>query len=248
MSGRTSTEIRLHWLAQSLAWGRPDAPPLAFVDVDLRDRPDHPDKRFNLTVEAGTFVVAIGDEGSGVGDLGRFALGLSSPISGRAEVFGAPMAEMPYYDLLLFRRRIGYHPAGDGLLQNLSLRDNVALPLRFASDHRLSEVDGRVGELMDDFHLRAVAAQRPAASNEEDRRRAAMARAIALDPDLVVLETPFDGLTGRASQDLIDRVSRRDDGTRRAVFAAVQDLVPSVRRMVDRVVKVVDGAAVEERP
>ena len=248
MSGRTSTEIRLHWLAQSLAWGRPDAPPLVFVDVDLRDRPDHPDKRFNLTVEPGTIVVAIGDEDSGVGDMGGFALGLTAPLSGRAEVFGAPIGAMPYYDLLLFRRRIGYHPAGDGLLQNLSLRDNVALPLRFASDHRLSEVDGRVSELMEDFHLRAVAAQRPAASNEEDRRRAAMARAIALDPDLVVLETPFDGLTGRASQDLIDRVSRRDDGTRRAVFATVQDLVPSVRRMVDRVVKVVDGAAVEERP
>lgn len=248
MSARTSTEIRLQWLAQSLAWGRPDAPPLVFGAIDLRDRPDHPDHRLDVTVQAGTVVVAIGDEDSGVGDLGGYALGLRTPISGYAEVFGARIATMPYYDLLLFRRRIGYHPVGDGLLQNLTLRDNVALPLRFASDHRLAEVEGRVAELLEDFHLRAVADQRPAAVNEEDRRRAAMARAVALDPDLVVLEAPFDGLTGRAAQDLLDRVTRRDDGTRRAVFATVQDLVPSVRRMVDRVIKVVDGAAVEEQP
>jgi ABC-type transporter Mla maintaining outer membrane lipid asymmetry ATPase subunit MlaF len=248
VSARTSTEIRLQWLAQSLAWGRPDAPPLVYAAIDLRDRPDHPDKRFDLTVEAGTVVAAIGDEDSGVMDLGAFALGLQTPLTGRAEVFGAQIAAIPYYDLLLFRRRIGYHPAGDGLLQNLSLRDNIALPLRFASDHRLAEVEGRVAELLDDFHLRAAALLRPAAANEEDRRRAAMARAIALDPDLVVLEAPFDGLTGRASQDLLDRVTRRDDGTRRAVFLTAQDLVPSVRKLVDRVIKVVDGAAVEEQP
>lgn len=248
MSGRTSTEIRAAWLAQSQHWGRPDAAPLVFTDIDLRDRPDHPDHRFDLIVAPGTVVVAIGDEDSGVGDLGGFALGLQRPLTGRAEVFGAPIGQLPYYDLLLFRRRIGYHPVGDGLLQNLTLRDNVALPLRFASDHRMAEVDHRVNLLMDDFRLRAVAGLRPAAANEEDRRRAAVARALALDPDLVVLEAPFDGLTGRAAQDLLDKVSRRDDGSRRAVFVTVQDLVPSVRKMVDRVIKVVDGSAVEEAP
>ncbi len=248
MSPRTSQEVRAGWMAQALKWGRPDAPPLAFIGIDLRDRPDHPDHRFDLTVAPGTTVVAIGDEDSGVGDLGGLALGLRQPLSGRAEVFGARIGQLPYYDLLLFRRRIGYHPVGDGLLQNLTLRDNVALPLRFASDHRQTEVDDRVNRLMDDFRLRAVAGLRPAAANEEDCRRAATARALALDPDLVVLEAPFDGLTGRAAQDLLDKVSRRDDGSRRAVFATVQDLVPSVRRMVDRLIKVADGSAVEEKP
>jgi len=236
------------WLSQALSFGREGAPPLVYAGLDLRDRPDHPDRRFDLTVRQGTTVAVVGDEASGVGDLGAYALGLRQPISGRVEVFGAPVGAMQYYDLLLFRRRIGYHPLGDGLLQNLALRDNVALPLRFASDHRLAEVDGRVGELMDSFRLRSVATLRPAQANEEDRRRAALARAVALDPDLVVLEAPFDGLTGRAAQDILEKVSRRDDGSRRAVFVTAQDLVPSVRRLVDRVVKVVDGAAVEEAP
>ena len=83
MSGRTSQEIRAAWLASALHWGRPDAPPLAYTALDLRDRPDHPGHRFDLTVESGTAVVAIGDEDSGVGDLGGYALGLRRPISGR---------------------------------------------------------------------------------------------------------------------------------------------------------------------
>lgn len=246
MPPATVRTARTTWLTQAMTFGLATAPPLVFRDVDLKERPDHPDKRFQLTVEAGTVVVAIGDEDSGVGDLGGWALGLRRPPSGRVEVFGAPIGALPYYDLLLFRRRIGYHPVGDGLLQNLTLRDNVALPLRFASDHRQAEVDGRVNLLMDDFRLRSVALLRPAQANEEDRRRTALARAVALDPDLVVLEAPFDGLTSRAGQDLLDRVSRRVDGSRRAVFATVQDLVPSVRKTVQRVIKVADGAAVEE--
>ncbi len=248
MNPPTTRSSRVTWLQQAMTFGTDAAPPLVFRDVDLRERPDHPEQRFQLTVQAGTVVVAIGDEDSGVGDLGAWALGLRRPPLGRVEVFGAPIGALPYYDLLLFRRRIGYHPVGDGLLQNLSLRDNVALPLRFASDHRQAEVDGRVNQLMDDFRLRAVATMRPAQANEEDRRRAALARAVALDPELVVLEAPFDGLTSRAAQDLLDRVSRRADGARRAVFATVQDLVPSVRKTVQRVIKVADGAAVEEAP
>ncbi len=248
MSLFDTRRTRASWYLKALSLGSESAPPLVFRDVDLKERPDHPAQRFNLTITKGTVVVAVGDEDSGVLDLGPWALGLGHPPAGRIEVFGAPIGALPYYDLLLFRRRVGYHPAGDGLLQNLTLRDNVALPLRFASDHRLAEVDGRVAQLLEDFRLRSVASLRPAQANEEDRRRAALARAVALDPDLVVLEVPFDGLTSRAAQDALDKVSRREDGTRRAVFATVQDLVPSVRKTVQRVIKVADGAAVEEAP
>lgn len=224
----------------------PGAPPLAYRDVDLLGRPERPDRRFTLTVEPEAVVAAIGDEGSGIETLGQLALGLLAPTAGSVAVFGLPIAALPYYDLLVFRRRVGYLPAGDGLLQNLSLKDNVALPVRFATDHRLREVEARVTRLIDDFRLRAAAATRPAQASEEDRRRAAAARAVALDPRLVVLEEPFDGLAGRVAVELLDRVIRRDDGGRRAVLLTSHDLTPSVRTLVTRTVRVVDGAAMEE--
>lgn len=223
------------------------APPLAYRDVDLLDRPHRPDRRFSLVIEAGAVVAAIGDEGSGIGTLGGLALGLLMPTCGTVEVFGVPIARLPYYDLLAFRRRLGYAPQGDGLLQNLTLKDNVALPVRFATDHRLREVEARVAQLMDDFRLRAIATLRPAQANEEDRRRAALARAAALNPKLVVLELPFVGLTSRAATDLLEKVIRCDDGSRRAVLLTSRDLTPSVRGLVTRAVRVVDGMAVEDK-
>jgi phospholipid/cholesterol/gamma-HCH transport system ATP-binding protein len=223
------------------------APPLVYRDVDLLDRPDRPDRRFNLTIEPATVVAVIGDEGSGVEALGSLALGLRAPAAGSVEVFGLPIADLPYYDLLVFRRRLGYLPQGDGLMQNLSLRDNVALPVRFATDHRVREVDAKVAQLVEDFRLRAIAGLRPAQATEEDRRRAAAARAVALNPRLVVLELPFVGLTSRAATDLLDRVSRCDDGSRRAVLLTSRDLTPSVRGLVTRAVRVVDGVATEDK-
>ncbi|MGA2384540.1 MAG: ATP-binding cassette domain-containing protein [Gemmatimonadales bacterium] len=220
------------------------APPLAYRDVALLGRPD---RLFNLTLQAGEVVAAVGEEDSGIETLGTLALGLATPASGTVEVFGLPIGELSYYDLLVFRRRLGYLPQGDGLLQNLSLRDNVALPVRFATDHRLREVDAKVTQLIEDFRLRPIAGLRPAQANEEDRRRAAAARAVALNPKLVVLELPFVGLTARATMDLLERVSRSEDGGRRAVLLTSRDLTPSVRGLISRAVRVVDGVAVEDK-
>ena len=219
------------------------ARPLVYRDVALLGRPD---RLFNLALQAGEVVAAIGEENSGIEALGPLALGLASPASGAVEVFGLPIGRLSYYDLLVFRRRLGYLPQGDGLMQNLSLRDNVALPVRFATDHRLREVDVKVAQLIEDFRLRAIAGLRPAQANEEDRRRAAAARAIALNPKLVVLELPFVGLTSRSAMDLLERVSRSEDGGRRTVLLTSRDLTPSVRGLVSRAVRVVDGVASED--
>jgi ABC-type sulfate/molybdate transport systems ATPase subunit len=219
--------------------------PLVFRDVDVREHPDHPANRFNIAVEPGQVVLCLGDEDSGVGDLGRFVLGLENPPAGRVLVFGTAIADLDYDAQLVFRRRLGYTQSGDGLLQNQSLRNNIALPLQYASDHRLVEVAGRIDRLVAEFELGDVADRRPAQVNEEDRRRAALARAIALDPELLVMEAPFDGLTGRAARFLLERVLRREDGSARAVFITAQDVTPAVGSMITRTVLLVDGVAVE---
>lgn len=236
---------RASFLARAIELGVGGAPPLEFRAVDLRERPDHPDHRFQLVVEPGLLIAAVGDEDSGVGDLGKFAMGLARPPSGAVLAFGTAIADLEYDDQLLYRRRVGYAPVGDGLLQNLSLRGNVSLPLAYASDHRAAEVQERTDELMTHFGITDVGALRPAQANEEDRRRAAVARAVALDPELLVLEAPFDGLTGRAARVLLEQALLRSDGTTRAMLITAQDIVPLVQPMLHRVVHVMDGLAVE---
>ena len=237
--------IRASYLAEAYSMGVEGAPPLVFQHVDLRERPDHPDHRLELALQAGAVTAVVGDEDSGVGDLGKYALGLDFPPSGGVLVFGSNMVDMSYQQRLVYRRRIGYVQAGDGLLQNLTLRANISLPLAYASDHRVKEVTARVEELLQQLKLEDVADARPAAVNEELRRRAAAARAIALDPELLVMEAPFDGLTGRAAHDLLWKVRHRRDGAPRTILIAAQDIGPHVVPLLDRKVHLDDGLAVE---
>lgn len=228
----------------------PGAPPLLFENLAIggRDPSRRSGGRFNLLVEEGAVVAAIGDEDSGVGELGSYALALKPLAAGRVEALGVPLATLKRKELLVFRRRIGFLPSGDGLLQNLTLRDNIALPLRYASDRRLRQVEEHLERLLEKFGLAPAAALRPAQANEEERRRAAFARAIALDPPLVVLEQPFDGLTARVAVDLMRTAIRSGGGEgRRTVFLTAQDLAPSVLPLMSRVVLVTDGQAVEQQ-
>jgi len=245
MSGGRVSEQRASYLVEAYAMGIPGAAPVWFKTVDLRERPNNPDARFELAIQPETLTAVIGDEDSGIGDLGKMILGLTTPPSGEVQVFGTVIANLSYQKQLLFRRRLGYLMVGDGLLQNLSLRGNIGLPLSFASDHRVKEVLARVAEVIELFQLGDVADMRPAAVNEEDRRRAALARAIALDPELLVLESPFDGLTSRASSDLLERVRYRRDGTPRTIFLTAQDIGQHVLLLMNRVVHVAGGLAVE---
>lgn len=236
---------RASYLAKAYDLGVEGAPPLEFKGVDLIEKPDHPDHRVELSIEPGSVTAIIGDEDSGVGDIGHFALGFDRPPSGEILVFGTAIATLPYDKLLMFRRRLGYLQVGDGLLQNLNLRANIGLPLQYASDHRVKEVTTRVDELLLSFRLDHVADKRPAQANEEERRRSAVARAVSLDPELLILEAPFDGLTSRAGKELLEDVRTRSGGTPRTVVITAQDLGPAVRPLIGRVVRLVDGLAVE---
>jgi ABC-type transporter Mla maintaining outer membrane lipid asymmetry ATPase subunit MlaF len=197
----------------------------------------------DLQVPARRTVCVLGDEASGVGQLGRLVLGLERPAKGRVLVLGEDLGAMPRGQALAFRRRLGYLPAGDGLLQNLSLYDNIALPLRFGSERSEADIQGRIRVILTMLRLQPVAYLRPAQVNEEDRRRAALARALAFDPDVVILEQPFDGLTHRSAAELLEiaRGGESAEGARRTVFITGQSLPEMLRPRVDLLYRLAHG-------
>ncbi|MBI3981469.1 MAG: ATP-binding cassette domain-containing protein [Gemmatimonadetes bacterium] len=189
----------------------------------------------DLAVPPNQVVVVSGPEDSGVGSLARFALGLEQPQAGRALVLDTEISRLPRAAALAFRRRVGYLPAGDGLLQNLTLHDNIALPLRFGTGLHEHDIEGRIRIILTMMHLTVVAMSRPAQVNEEQRRRAALARAVVFDPELVLMEQPFDGLTDRAAAELLEvaRGGVAAGGSRRTVLITGQDLPHLLRARVD---------------
>jgi len=218
--------------------------PLLFEGVPLGRREAAP---LTLAVPAHAAVALLGDEDSGLGRLGGYALGLERPPGGRATVFGTTIADLPERERLAFRRRVGYLPAGDGLLQNLSLRNNVALPLRFGSEASPKEIDGRVNVMLVAARVTSAANLRPAQANDEERRRAAFARALAFDPALLILEQPFDGLTARTSAELLElaRGGESAEGARRTILITGQELPPGLHRRVEHVYRRTRAGALE---
>jgi ABC-type transporter Mla maintaining outer membrane lipid asymmetry ATPase subunit MlaF len=208
--------------------------PLVFAEVPLSARYPAP---LDLEVAEHQTVALLGEEDSGLGALGGYALGLEQPATGSVRVFGTVIADLPERPRLAFRHRVGYLPAGDGLLQNLSLRDNVALPLRFGSDASVREIEGRVNVLLAAVRLISVAGVRPNRANEEERRRAALARAVAFDPALLILEQPFDGLTARAAAELLElaRGGETAQGARRTILITGQELPVALHRRMDHI-------------
>ena len=198
---------------------------------------------FGLEILRHETVVVVGDENSGVDSLAAIALGLEPVVAGNALAFGVEIGQLSRREQLAFRRRLGYLPSGDGLLSNLSLRDNIRLPLRFGSNYKPDEIEGRVDVILALLRLTRVALERPAQANEEQRRRAALGRALAFDPELVLLEQPFDGLTDRVAAELLEiaRGGETGAGGRRTLFITAQDIPMLLRNRVERVVHVAEG-------
>lgn len=223
-------EVPLGWVARNTWGGAPAAS--SSIDGPL-----------SLEVAAHQTVAVLGDEASGVDTLATLAMGLETPAAGEVRTLGTVITSLPRTAQLAFRRRVGYLPAGDGLMQNLSLRDNIELPLRFGSDFRPRDIEGRVDVIVAQLRLSRVAHLRPAQANAEDRRRAAMGRALAFDPELVILEEAFDGLTDRAAAELLEaaRGGETSEGARRTVFITGPDLPALLRTRVDRKHRLVRG-------
>ena len=199
------------------------AAPLVFERVALAELNGD---GMSLEVPAHQTVIVLGADHSGVDALGGYALALPAPPTGRVLVFDVDLARLPSRERRAARRRVGYLPAGDGLLHNLTLRDNIALPLRFGSDLSDAEIESRVGITCSMLRITRVADRRPAAVGEQERRRAALARALAFDPELVIMESPFDGLTARTAAEFLElaRGGETGAGSRRTVFMTSQYL------------------------
>ncbi len=218
--------------------------PLIFEDVTLPGE----GTRIALEVPEHRAVVVTGPEASGVDALPAFAMALRRPRSGRVLLFGEDVSSLSRRAALAFRRQVGYLPAGDGLLHNLSLRDNVALPLRYGSDLTEREINGRIRIMLTLLRIADAGDLRPAGATDEERRRAALARALAFDPDLVILADPFDGLTTRTAAELLElaRGGETETGSRRTVFITGQFIPQLLESRVEVRYRLVKGELVRD--
>jgi phospholipid/cholesterol/gamma-HCH transport system ATP-binding protein len=160
--------------------------------------------RVSLALPAGETWVAFGRHRSGTSELLRVIVGDAHVESGRVEVLGVDLTRARARPLLELRRRIGFVFRQTGLLSNMTLEENVSLPVRYHLRHRKGDIGRRVEPLLDLFGLREVRGYRPADVDALTARRAAFARALTLDPDILLADYPLEGLDPVGSARLLE--------------------------------------------
>jgi ABC-type multidrug transport system ATPase subunit len=154
---------------REVAWGPTGRDQPVFAGLDLRLGP-------------GELIVLTSGLGGGKSSALRLAVGLEQPGSGSVTVCGRPPGEM--------RERIGYVGGEGALLANLSLYDNLVLPLRWLRNPTQAEVEARAKAALAIFGLDELPAVAPAYAPTNLRRLVALARAMIMEPALLVLDDP----------------------------------------------------------
>lgn len=151
-------------------------------------------KDVNWTIHSGEFWVVAGPPHSGKSDLLLHAAGLIVPRAGSCRVFGIEAVNFGE-NQLVERLRIGYVFADGKLFHQLTIAENIALPLQYHRDLPADDTAKLVATLLELLELGPFANLKPSNVAAVWRHRAALARALALKPDLLLLDNPNSGLT-----------------------------------------------------
>jgi phospholipid/cholesterol/gamma-HCH transport system ATP-binding protein len=147
----------------------------------------------DLDVASGESVAIIGGSGTGKSVLLKHVIGLIEPDAGTVEIDGVDLARLGAREITTFRRRVGMAFQEGALFDSMTVFENIAFPLRRAGWKR-DAVGARVEECMRLVRLDGAAGKIPSELSGGMRRRVGFARAIALEPEILLFDEPNTGL------------------------------------------------------
>jgi phospholipid/cholesterol/gamma-HCH transport system ATP-binding protein len=148
----------------------------------------------DLQIREGESYTLLGGSGSGKSVCLKHIVGLLRPDAGSVRVFGEEIAGRSDAELVEVRGRIGTVFQSAALFDSLSVLENVAYPLREHRDWSEEQVEARVAECLHAVGLPGIEGKQPAELSGGMRKRVGIARAIALEPELILYDEPTTGL------------------------------------------------------
>lgn len=196
-------------------------------------------KGINLEVMNGEFISIVGPSGNGKSTLLNMITGIDRPSSGDVIVTGRPVHDMSENDLASWRgEHVGIIFQFFQMLPSLSLLQNIILPMDFARKYQPKERRERAMQLLEQVGLADQANKLPGMVSGGQQQRAAIARALANDPEIVVADEPTGNLDSRNAADVFALFNRLiEEGKTMLMVTHDKELA----RQVPRVVEITDG-------
>ncbi len=197
----------------------------------------------NMSIGRGHIAVIIGGSGAGKTTLLRILIGLERPSSGSVLVNGQDIAGLSDRELNKMRRKFGMVFQYSALLDSMNVMDNVAFPMREHTKLSEKEIKAQVTEKLNSLGLDNVEKRFPSQLSGGMRKRVALARALMLEPEIIMYDEPTSGLdpvTSRMVDDLIVE-TRKNFGVTSVIIS--HDMVGALQ-MADEIYLLSKGSIV----
>lgn len=196
--------------------------------------------RLDLDVMRGEILAVVGGSGSGKSVLLRSIVGLGTPRSGSIEVFGQEISALGAQELRALQLRWGVLFQDGALFSSMTVAQNIQVPLRLYTRMSQSLMDEIAAMKLSLVGLSADAATKyPSELSGGMRKRAGLARALALDPELLFLDEPTAGLDPIAAAHFDTLIESLQQGLGLTVFLVTHD-IDTLKATADRVAVLVD--------
>jgi phospholipid/cholesterol/gamma-HCH transport system ATP-binding protein len=214
-------------------------------DLHFSYGPHHVLKGVNLTIPRGKIVAILGTSGCGKTTLLRHFGGQLKPASGSVKVMGQDVQKLDDDGLYELRRKMGMMFQVSGLFTDMSVYDNLAFPMREHTDLSEEMIRDLVLMKLHAVGLRNARDLMPGELSGGMERRVALARAVALDPALIIYDEPFAGLDPISLNTIANLIRRLNDALGVTSVVVTYDLSESLK-IVDYVYFIHNGVVVAE--
>lgn len=214
--------------------------PVQAIEIKSQFGPNVIHEHLNLDLKAGEILGVVGGSGSGKSVLLNTLLGLKLPDAGVVKIFGRNRQNLSKEDLRAFETRVGVLFQGGALFSSLNVRENVMVPLRKHTDLPVPLMRELADMKLNMVGLPPKAATLfPADLSGGMQKRAGLARALALDPQMLFLDEPTAGLDPVGADAFDDLILELRDALDLTVFMVTHDL-DTLFKTCDRVAVLID--------